>query len=140
MQRGAEQRMEFQVLLAQQLADDVLVEVGQVDDAQIGAHVGDGVDDVARAGLADRELVFVGTDRIDHLHERFHGEHVMLRRDGAQLLARLGVLVPFLEQGRLIEDLARVGEEFRAVHGQRDALGGAGEDLDAELLLQFLDG
>ena len=64
----------------------------------------------------------------------------MLRRDGAQLLARLGVLVPFLEQGRLIEDLARVGEEFRAVHGQRDALGGAGEDLDAELLLQFLDG
>ena len=93
-----------------------------------------------RAGLTDGELVFVRFDGVDHLHERFDGEHIVLCRNGAQLFARLGVLVSLFEQGRLIENLACVGEEFRTVHGQRNALGGAGEDLDAELLFQFLDG
>ena len=130
--------MELEMLLAQQLADHVLVEVGQVDDADLRKHVRHLVDDVLRAGLADGELVFVGLGGVDHLHERLHGEHVMLRGHGAQLFAGFRVLVPFLQQRRLIEDLTRVGEEFRAVHGQRDALGGTGEDLDTELVLKLL--
>ena len=40
----------------------------------------------------------------------------MLRGHGAQLFAGFRVLVPFLQQRRLIEDLTRVGEEFRAVN------------------------
>ena len=138
MQRRAEQRMELKMLLAQHLADDVLVEVGQVDDADLRQHVGDLVDDVLRAGLADRELVFIGLNGTDHLHERLDGEHVMLRGYGAQLLAWLRVLIALLQQGSLIEHLTSVGEEFRAIHGQRDSLGRAGEDLDAQLVLEFL--
>ena len=131
--------MEFEVLLAQELTDHILVEIGQVDDADFGLHVGDLVDDVARTGLADGELVFVGLDGVDHLHERFDGEHVVLGGDLAQLLARLGVLVTLFEQIGLIKHLTGVGQEFRAVHGQGDALRGAGENLDAQLVLQFLD-
>ena len=82
-----EQRMELEMLLAQQLANHVLVEVGQVDDADLRKHVRHLVDDVLRAGLADGELVFVGLGGVDHLHERLHGEHVMLRGHGAQLFA-----------------------------------------------------
>ena len=125
------------MLLAQQLADDLPVEFRQVQDADLRLQVRHLVDDVPGARLADRELVLVRLRGVDHLHERLHGEHVMLRGHRAQLLARLGVLVPFLEQRRLVEHLAGVGQEFGAVHGQRDALGGAGEDLDAQLLLQL---
>ena len=139
MQRRAEERVEFEVLLAQELADHVLVKIGQVDDADFGLHVGDLVDDVARAGLSDGELVFVGLDGVDHLHERLDGEHVVLGGDLAQLLARFGMLIALFEQVGLVEHLAGVGQEFRAVHGQGDALRGAGEDLDAQLVLQFLD-
>ena len=99
--------MELEMLLAQQLADHVLVEVGQVDDADLRKHVRHLVDDVLRAGLADGELVFVGLGGLDHLHERLHGEHVMLRGHGAQLFAGFRVLVPFLQQRRLIEDARR---------------------------------
>ena len=104
-----------------------------------GIDNGDLVDDVARAGLADGELVFVGLDGVDHLHERLDGEHVVLGGDLAQLLARFGMLIALFEQVGLVEHLAGVGQEFRAVHGQGDALRGAGEDLDAQLVLQFLD-
>lgn len=51
--------MELQVLFAQQFADHLLVELGQVQDADVRAHVRHLVDDVARLRLADRELVFV---------------------------------------------------------------------------------
>ena len=117
MQGGAEERMEFKVFLAQELANHVLVEIGQVDDADLGLHVRHLVDDVTCTGLTDRELVFVGLNGVDHLHESLDGEHVVLGGDLAQLLA----------------------QEFRAVHGQGDALRGAGENLDAQLVLQFLD-
>ena len=139
MQGGAEERMEFKVFLAQEFADHVLIEVGQVDDADLGLHVRHLVDDVTCTGLTDRELVFVGLDGVDHLHESLDGEHVVLGGDLAQLLARFGVLVALFEQVGLVEHLAGVGQEFRAVHGQGDALRGAGEDLDAQLVLQFLD-
>ena len=131
--------MKLQMLLAQHLADHVLVKIGQVDDADFGLHVGDLVDDVARAGLADGELVFVGLDGVDHLHERLDGEHVVLGGDLAQLLARFGMLIALFEQVGLVEHLTGVSEEFGAVHRQGDALRGTSEDLDAELVLQFLD-
>ena len=131
--------MELQMLLAQHLADHVLVEVRQVDDADLRKHVRDLVDDVLRAGLTDRELVLVGLDGVDHLDERLDGEHVVLRGHGAQLLARLRVLVALLKQVGLVEHLTGVSEEFGAVHRQGDALRGTSEDLDAELVLQFLD-
>ena len=130
--------MEFQMLFAQHLADYVFVEIRQVDDADFGKHVRHLVDDVFGARLTNGELVFVGFDGVDHFHERFDGEHVMLCGHGAQLFAWLRVLVTFFEQRRLIEHLARVGEEFRSVHGQGDALRRAGEDLDAKLVLEFL--
>ena len=60
VQRRTEQWMKLQMLLAQHLADHVLVEVRQVDDADLRKHVRDLVDDVLRAGLTDRELVLVG--------------------------------------------------------------------------------
>lgn len=139
VQRGAEKRVKLQVLGPQQFAYHVLVEIGQVQQAEVGLHVGDLVDDVAGSRLPDGELVLVGFDRIDHLHERLDREHVVLRGDGAQLFARLGVLVTLLHELGLIEYLPGVREEFGAIDRQCDALRGAGEDLDAHLVLQLLD-
>ena len=90
--------MEFQMLFAQHLANHVFVEIGQVDDADFGKHVRHLVDDVFGARLTNGELVFVGFDGVDHFHERFDGEHVMLCGHGAQLLAWLRILVTFFEQ------------------------------------------
>ena len=85
---GARARWNSRCFSRRELADRVAVKIGPVDDADFGLHVGDLVDDVARAGLADGELVFVGLDGVDHLHERLDGEHVVLGGDLAQLLAR----------------------------------------------------
>lgn len=125
MQWRAEKRVELEVLLSQHLADHMRVVVGKVQNADLGTHVRDLIDDVLRSCLANGELVFIRFERVDHLDEGLDREHVMLCGDGAQLLARFRVLVPFLQQIRLVEHLPRIGEEFRAVDGQRNALRGA---------------
>ena len=139
VQRRTEQRMKLQMLLAQHLADHVLVEVRQVDDADLRKHVRDLVDDVLRAGLTDRELVLVGLDGVDHLDERLDGEHVVLRGHGAQLLARLRVLVALLKQVGLVEHLARVAQEGLALLGHNDTLVGALKDMHTHLVFEIAD-
>ena len=140
MQTRPEQWVELQMLLPEKLAQHILIEIGEVDDADLrkhGRHLGD---DVLRPRLADGELVLVRMGGADHLDERFDGEHVVLRGHAAQLLAGTGALVPILQKRGLIKNLPGIGHELRAIDRQRDALGGPREYLDSELVLQFLDG
>lgn len=64
----------------------------------------------------------------------------MLRGYAAKLLGRFFVLIPLLEQFRLLDNLSYVTEKFRAVGGESDTLCRATENLYAQFRLEFLDG
>ena len=89
--------------------------------------------------LAQGKVVARGIELADYIDKRINGKGIMLAAHTKvrHLLGRAFILA--LEQVGLVEHLAGVGQEFRAVHGQGDALRGAGEDLDAQLVLQFAD-
>ena len=112
---GVEQRRVGEVVLAHELAQDLLVERAQVEHAQLAAVSCHVLDDLVRAALAKRHLVLVGVHALEQAHERVHDEGVVLRRYGEQALGGACVGIALLHELGLLQDLARVGEELRAV-------------------------
>ena len=125
------QLVKLNVVRAEDLRDDVAVEVAEVEDADLAAQACDVVDDLARLALADGEIVFGGVEALGHLHEGLDREGIVLRRH-AELLFQLR------QRLILVVDLSGIVDELLPVVRQRHAASAAVEDGDAELTLQLL--
>jgi len=94
------------------------------------------VDDLARHGLAQREVVAVRLARLHHLHERLDRERVVLARDGELRAPHRLARVLLLDARRIVEDLPRGGEELLPFARHRHAAARPREDRHAQLLLE----
>ena len=140
MRSRREERLESQLRAAHGLGDDLAVEAAAVDDAELRALQAHVVDDALRRALAQRELVALAADLADELDEGVDHEGVVLARDGEDAAHRRVADVAALEQVGLLDDLAGVAEEARALLGERDASRRAVEDRDAHLGLELAHG
>ena len=132
------QLVELNVVRAEDLRDDVAVEVAEVEDADLAAQACDVVDDLARLALADGEIVFGGIEALGHLHEGLDREGIVLRRHAELLFQRVGMRVLLRQRLILVVDLTGIVDELLPVVRQRHAASAAVEDGDAELTLQLL--
>ena len=132
--------VEREVACVEQALDDLAVEVAQVEDADITLERRHVLDDFPGTGFADGKLVLVGIEQLNCFDKALDREGVVLRGDGKLLfaLARLAVLVH--DDFVMVVQLARVGDEFLALVGERDAAAGAVEDEDVHLVFEVADG
>lgn len=132
------QLVELNVVRAEDLRDDVAVEVAEVEDADLATQACDVVDDLARLALTDGEIVFGGVEALGHLHEGLDREGIVLRRHAELLFQLVGMRVLLRQRLVLVVDLTGIVDELLPVVRQRHAASAAVEDGDAELTLQLL--
>ena len=91
-------------------------------------------------GLPERKIVARTAEFPDDIDECVDGEGVMLAAHGKDGVAALAALVAVFHEGRLLQDLPCVREEFVTLVGDRDAFIGAVEDSDTHFFFELVDG
>ena len=135
------ERNEFEPCIAERFRYHALVEIAEIEHAQLASITFYVFDDLSGTSLAKRELIFVLIVFFDEVNEGFYAERIVLRGDGELLhcfIARAAIAR--FEQIDLLEDLAGIANEFDTFLSEGDAAIAAIEYLDPELLFGILDG
>ena len=111
-----EQGSEAEVVVGQRFLQHVGVETVQIEDAQLAAERAHVLDDLAGGAFAqDVVEVPAVAGAFHHAHERLDAERVMLRGDGQAAVGGALVRVVLFQHVRLLDDLARVTQQVRAL-------------------------
>ena len=137
---AVDQRVKDQPLLVQQLQQGLPVALVQIQDADFAAEAGHVLDHLPGAGFPDGQLVFRHVHVGRGFHKGLDGEGIMLGGNGEAGFP-LFHFAEFLHQRQILGfHLPGVGQEAHAVRRQGDALAGAAQQDQPQLLLQLLDG
>ena len=137
MGRGLGHGVELQVVVLQHLHHVAAVHVRQEDDAQVAVLLGHVVDDDPGLGLVQAQGVPVGVQAVHELLEGADHKVVVLAADEEGGLRPLGAAVEvFADVVGVPQQAVAELQQLPPLIGDGDAGGGAGEDGDAQLLLQ----
>ena len=127
-------------MLPDDLAQNGLVVVVQVEDADLAAEMGNILDDLVGLGLPDAEIVFLAAVLFQQLYKSFHGKGIVLGRNAELMPGRGGAQIFFLDEPHLRQHLPCIPQKDIPLRGQHDAPVGAVKDSQTEFLFQFMDG
>ena len=131
--------METEIVLFEKLADNLPVEIIQIQDTQVAPGLMDIFNDLEGSRFSQCPLVLLDVQFFDEIDESIDGESVVLSRDGKLAFERFCIQVTLFQKFRLFHNLARVGKEFRPFQRQGNALGRTAEDLKIQFIFQFPD-
>src|SRR5574344_1828411 len=114
----------------EQRAKDMAIEIAKIENADFTTQRSDIFHHIARARLANGELVFLGVVALHELHETLHGEGVVLGRNGKFLFAFTALAVAALQHFITSVKLSSLGKELGPVLRQTGSMDGTAEERD----------
>ena len=133
-----DQMMEGQIGASQQLFHHFLIEITQIEHADLTFHGTHIADHFRRPRLPDGKLVLGGVIFLHHVHKGLYRKRIVLGGDAEFLFVSPALSVPLKESFILAVYFFCVEQKFHTVIGQGDAPAASVEQSDPQLLFQLL--